>query len=103
MSTSELLYWTLLSAVFIIPCVLAVVIMLLSKKMGHSFLWSLAANIVITVIASLWWYNVSAEPVNYIMGRIVFLIIALVSTEIFILFILFALRNSHGFRPTDRS
>lgn len=91
---SELLYWSLLSVLFIVPCVAAVIILKLSKKFGLSLLLSFLINVALTVIASLWWYNISTEPRDYTIGRIAFFIITLVSTQIIILFALFAMRKN---------
>lgn len=90
----ELLYWSLLSAIFVIPSVIAIILMQTTRKLGPAFFCSLAASILITAISSVWWHNASVEPANYTWGRIIFFFIAFVSTQVLILFVLFALKKN---------
>ncbi|GAA4862058.1 hypothetical protein GCM10023310_46820 [Paenibacillus vulneris] len=85
------IYWLIISAAFVFPLLIGILIMLKTKRMLVSFLISLAVNLAITVPSCMWWSSLF-EGFSRMFGLFGFGV-AFVNTEVLVLFALFIMRK----------
>ncbi|WP_282936800.1 hypothetical protein [Paenibacillus sp. RC67] len=85
------IYWLILSAAFVFPLVIGILIMVKTKKMLVSFLVSLVVNLAITVPACIWWASLF-EGFSRMFGLFGFGV-TFGNTEVLLLFALFIMRK----------
>jgi hypothetical protein len=89
---NDMMYWALIGVAFAATLIVGAVMMKKTNKFGLSFLSSTAINLVVTVIAILWFTQTNEDPSRKNFGIIVYGI-AFVNLAIINAFILFSMRN----------
>jgi hypothetical protein len=91
-------YWSFIVIALAATMGTGLITMIVTRKFLRSFLLSLAVNAIVTIAASIWLIQTAAEPFRYTIGKLFFIAIAFVNTEVLVVFLLASLR-----KPPDKS
>lgn len=90
--TNELWYWIFLGVLCIAPFALGIYLMIRTKKIAVSFMFSSALGAILTGSASVWWVSVNDDPFTIRLG-IVFYVIAFVNVAVLEIFALLSMKK----------